>query len=138
MFHPPNQARWHQLVDVPLPRGVGVERFFPASQEPEGAGGVRGGLLRPGFAGHWRPGLSVAIGVGSRGLAELEVLVAATVATLRDAGCQPFVVPAMGSHGGATSAGQQQLLAEYGITEATIGAPIRASMDVVEIGTFGN
>jgi hypothetical protein len=76
----------------------------------------------------------VAIGVGSRGLASLQAIVAATVTALKEAGCEPFIAPAMGSHGGATAEGQVAMLAELGITESSAGAPIRSSMEVVEVG----
>ncbi len=78
-------------------------------------------------------GKSIAITVGSRGIAGLVRIVAALVGELRDKGGHPFIVPAMGSHGGATTEGQVRVLASYGITEASTGAPIRASMDVVEV-----
>src|SRR5262249_25092262 len=64
-------------------------------------------------------------------------LVATSIDELRRAGFAPFVVPAMGSHGGGTAAGQIQLLADYGITQETIGAPIRATMETTEIGEIG-
>ena len=75
-----------------------------------------------------RPG-PVAVGVGSRGIANLEAMVRATVAALRAAGWEPFIVPAMGSHGAATAEGQAQVLAGYGITEERVGAPVRATME---------
>lgn len=80
-----------------------------------------------------RPGERIAIAVGSRGIAHLAALVAETVAWVRAQGGQPFIVPAMGSHGGATAEGQAGVLAGYGITEATVGAPVRSSMEVVEL-----
>lgn len=80
------------------------------------------------------PGMRVAVTVGSRGIARLPELVAALVQMLRARGAEPFVVPAMGSHGGATAEGQAQLLASLGVTEASAGAPIRSSMEVVEVG----
>ena len=79
-------------------------------------------------------GASVAVGVGSRGIAGLAEVVKAVVAQLRAAGCRPFIVPAMGSHGGATAEGQRAVLAERGITEASVGAPVRAGMEVVDLG----
>jgi len=79
-------------------------------------------------------GASVAHAVGSRGLAELPLLVRTTVAALRAAGAEPFIVPAMGSHGGASAEGQAKMLASLGVTEETVGAPVRSSMEVVEIG----
>jgi hypothetical protein len=81
-----------------------------------------------------KPGDAVALGVGSRGIANIAAIVRATVDWLRDLGARPFVFPAMGSHGGATALGQRQVLAHYGITEATMGCEIRAGMDVVRIG----
>jgi hypothetical protein len=80
---------------------------------------------------------SIAIAVGSRGIANLECIVGTIVACLRSAGARPFVVPAMGSHGGATADGQRQLLASYGITEAAMGCPVHSSMDVVELDATG-
>lgn len=80
------------------------------------------------------PGASVAVAVGSRGIADIAVLVRGIVERLSEAGCEPFVVPAMGSHGGATAAGQTEALAHLGVTEAAVGAPVRATMDVVALG----
>ncbi len=77
-----------------------------------------------------QPGQSVAVGVGSRGLANLPILVRALLDGLRAVQARPYVVPAMGSHGGGTAAGQRQVLAQLGITEDTIGAEIRADMEV--------
>jgi hypothetical protein len=82
-----------------------------------------------------RPGAKIAVGVGSRGITNLATIVRATLDMVRGAGGDPFILPAMGSHGGATSAGQRELLAEYGITEAAMGAPIRAAMEVEQVGT---
>jgi hypothetical protein len=80
------------------------------------------------------PGASVAVAVGSRGIADIAVVVRGIVARLMAAGCEPFIVPAMGSHGGATAAGQTELLAQLGVTEEAVGAPIRATMEVVSLG----
>jgi hypothetical protein len=77
----------------------------------------------------------VAVGVGSRGIANLAVMVRATLDVLRDLGAQPFVVAAMGSHGGATAEGQRDLLAEYGVSEQALGVPVRTDMTSVQIGT---
>ena len=80
-----------------------------------------------------RPGARIAITAGSRGIANYAALVKTVVDFVRDAGGEPFIIPAMGSHGGATPEGQAGVLADYGITEAAMGAPIRSSLDVVEI-----
>jgi hypothetical protein len=75
----------------------------------------------------------IAVAVGSRGVANIGRVVRTTVTTLKSWGLEPFVVPAMGSHGGATAEGQTQLLADYGVSEARIGCPVRSSMDVVPL-----
>ena len=85
------------------------------------------------------PRARIAIAVGSRGVANLQRIVRATAECIRALGGDPFVVPAMGSHGGATAEGQREILAGYGITRAGVGCPVHASMDVVELpGTGGS
>jgi hypothetical protein len=79
-------------------------------------------------------GGEIALGVGSRGIANLQTIVAGVVSEAQDRGYEPFVFPAMGSHGGATAEGQREMLADLGVDELTIGCEIRSSMDVVEVG----
>ncbi|MGD0874308.1 MAG: DUF362 domain-containing protein [Acidimicrobiales bacterium] len=83
-------------------------------------------------------GAKVAVAVGSRGVDGLVPTVRAVVGELRSAGCEPFIVPAMGSHGGATAAGQTEVLAGLGITSDAVGAPIRATMEVVPMGAVAD
>ncbi len=85
-----------------------------------------------------RPGNSVALTAGSRGIANIPVVLRTVVHFLKDLGARPFLVPAMGSHGGGTAEGQRQVLESYGITEQFVGAPIRASMEVVSLGSTGD
>jgi len=80
------------------------------------------------------PGQSVAVGCGSRGIANIAEIVAGAVAALREAGLEPFIVPAMGSHGGGTAERQLNVLHHYGVTEERVGAPIRSSTETVELG----
>jgi len=89
------------------------------------------GQLRPRI----KPGARIAVGVGSRGIANLSTIIAALLDQIRAAGARPFIIPAMGSHGGATPGGQSELLASYGITEAAMNAPIHPSLEVRQIGT---
>jgi len=77
---------------------------------------------------------SVAIAVGSRGISGLAEVVHTVVKKLKETGCEPFIVPAMGSHGGATAEGQREGLRARGITEETVGAPVRATMEVTPMG----
>jgi len=79
-------------------------------------------------------GGEVALGVGSRGIANLDAIVTGVVAEAKRQGYTPFVVPAMGSHGGATAEGQRAMLADLGVDEATVGCEVRSSMEVVEVG----
>ena len=95
---------------------------------------VREQLTRPEIAARVHSGMRIAIGAGSRGIANIGITVRTTVQALRELGAKPFVFPAMGSHGGATAEGQQAVLAGYGITEEDVGAPIRATMDTILIG----
>ncbi|MFN4257665.1 MAG: lactate racemase domain-containing protein [Gemmataceae bacterium] len=81
-----------------------------------------------------RRGDRVAVAVGSRGIANIQTIARATLDVVRDCGAQPFVVAAMGSHGGATSQGQRELLAEYGITEEALRVPVQTDMDTVVLG----
>ncbi len=80
-----------------------------------------------------REGSKIAIAVGSRGIDHLELIVRETVKYIKGKGAHPFIIPAMGSHGGATAEGQTTILKDYGITEEKMGAPVRASMQVVEL-----
>ena len=82
-----------------------------------------------------QPGQRVAVTAGSRGIDNLIPITATVVECLRNVGLKPFLLPAMGSHGGATAEGQVKLLSELGITESSIGAPITSTMDVISLGT---
>ena len=81
-----------------------------------------------------KAGQTVALTAGSRGIANIPVILKSTVQHLRDLGARPYLVPAMGSHGGGTAEGQKELLESYGISESFVGVPIRASMEVKSLG----
>ncbi len=87
------------------------------------------------LAARIKPGMSVAVGCGSRGIKHHGTLAKATVDALKDLGAKPFVVAAMGSHGGATADGQRSLLAHYQIDEQHLGVPVKTDMDVTQVGT---
>ncbi|MDZ4701084.1 MAG: DUF362 domain-containing protein [Rhodothermales bacterium] len=118
---------------IPMPAMARVRQTFDVHRLPDLPGAVREQVLLPDIRRRIIPGASIAVGVGSRGVANLEELVRALVGALKEAGARPFVFPAMGSHGGATAEGQTRVLADYGVTEARVGAPVRATMDTVEI-----
>ena len=120
---------------APLPETLlAVEQRFDAPQVADVAAATRAALEQSELLGRISPGASVAVGVGSRGIANLRTIVKAVIDRLRQAGAEPFVVTAMGSHGGATPEGQRGILAEFGVTEENVGAEIRATMEVKEIG----
>ena len=83
-----------------------------------------------------RRGASIAVGVGSRGIDNLTLVVRSVVDELKKAGAEPFIVPAMGSHGNAQAEGQVAVLRDYGITAESVGAPIRATMEVKQVGVL--
>jgi hypothetical protein len=111
-----------------------VRQRFPESPPLDPRAVLAGEFARQGWLGSVAPGRRVAVAVGSRGITNLRGIVAAVLEPLWAAGAQPFIVPAMGSHGGATPKGQLGILADYGITEANLGVPIRPSMAVRQVG----
>ena len=117
---------------MPLPKMYRVRQSFHRDRLADIPAGVQAAMA----AAHLpiKPGDSVAVGAGSRGIANIDVIVRAVVAYLKEIGAKPFVFPAMGSHGGATAEGQLEILQHYGITEATMGCPLRASMEVIQAG----
>ncbi|MDR7866699.1 MAG: lactate racemase domain-containing protein [Sporomusaceae bacterium] len=126
------------LRGIPLPRMVKVRQAFPAPRLTDVAGTLRRELAREEISRRVRPGMKVAVAVGSRGVADIPTLARVTVEELKRLGAEPFIVPAMGSHGGATAEGQRDVLANLGVTEESAGCPIMSSMAVVEIGRLDN
>lgn len=126
------------LREVELPKMVRVRQQFPSKALSDIVASVRSEMRKPNIISLLCPGMKIAVAVGSRGMASLTTIVAVIIEELKQAGTIPFIVPGMGSHGGATAAGQLELLAGLGITEDTMKCPIRSSMDVVEMGKLPN
>jgi hypothetical protein len=126
------------LAQVPLPPLALIEQPLFDDALPDVAAAASSALQGSPMRAAVKPGMRVAVGVGSRGIANLPVLVSSVVAWLKDLGAEPFVVPAMGSHGRATAEGQKELLAELGITEERVRCPLVSSMDVVEVGRLAS
>jgi len=116
-----------------LPRWRCVRQDLVAQECSDVASKVRRELQGLGALETVRHGSRIGICVGSRGITSLEQMVSAVAAAVREVGSLPFVIPAMGSHGGATPEGQVRVLAELGVTERSVGAPIRATMDTVRV-----
>jgi hypothetical protein len=120
-----------------FPRLFRLKQLFNAPSLADPAAATRAALTELPAAKFIRSGMTVAVGAGSRGISNYDVIVRAVCQELKELHAHPFIVPAMGSHGGATNAGQLEVLAHYGITEATLGFPVRSSMDTVELGRTG-
>jgi hypothetical protein len=139
---PGGPSPWDQLsrgIDLPFHPSITVPeltevRWALPTPPPVGdvAATARQAVVER-FAGSVAAGTTVAVGAGSRGLADRVAVLRGVVDGLRAIGAEPFLVPAMGSHGGATADGQRTVLAELGITEASVGAEIRATMETVEV-----
>jgi len=111
-----------------------VKQNFPDRRLSDVPGTVQKELSGAGFGESLAPGSTVAIGVGSRGIGNLATIVKAVVNFWKSKGMQPFIFPAMGSHGAATAEGQADVLAHYGIIEETMSCPIRSSLEVISLG----
>ena len=118
-----------------FPKMLEMEQSYPPSQKLDFSSILEEQFTQTGLREKIKPGMKIALGVGSRGITNLKEIVKATLGVLIQAGARPFIVPAMGSHGGATAAGQIEMLASYGVTTESMGVPIEASMEVRKIGT---
>ena len=116
-----------------LPQMARVRQAFEHHKIDDVAGAVTNEMGREDIKAKVKPGAKIAVGVGSRGVANIDVAVKALIASLKELGADPFIFPAMGSHAGGTSEGQEALLAGYGVTEDKMGAPVRATMDTVVV-----
>ena len=124
------------LENVPLPRMFRARQTFPRPvlTPAEIPGVVRAEMSREPFVSKLQPGMTIAITAGSRGIANVALITRSIVEFCKERGTRPFIVPAMGSHGGATAEGQREILAGYGITEEAMGCEIRSSMETVYLG----
>jgi hypothetical protein len=117
-----------------LQKLIPVRQRFPVRRLSD----VREGTLAVMRGAAWtsavKPGARIAVGVGSRGISNIAVMTKAVVDFWKERGCRPFIIPVMGSHGGASAEGQAQVLEHYGISEVTMGVPVVSSLDVVQIG----
>ncbi len=124
------------LADTVIPKMFHARQTFPQERiAPEDIpAAVNAQLGQEQFASLIRPGMSIAITAGSRGIRNVDIITKAIVDFVKSRGGHPFIVPAMGSHGGATAEGQLEILAGYNITPESMGCPIKSSMEVVELG----
>lgn len=126
------------LEPIPLPPMALIRQKFDDTRVDDIPGHLRRELEKPGTIDGLLPGQQVAVAVGSRGIQNLALIVRTTLDRIKEAGAVPFIVPCMGSHGGATAEGQIEILKQLGITESSMSVPIRASMDAAVIDTLDN
>ncbi len=132
---PEMHAKVQGMEEVPLPEMVTIRESYDTQRIEN----VREHLIAqlnqlPDHESY--KGKSICITVGSRGIPELDTMVRTMCDVLKEWGAEPFIIPAMGSHGGGVAEGQLEMIAGYNITEETMGVPIRASMEVVQYGEF--
>jgi len=125
-------------LNLPLPKMVPIRQKFSAAEVKDIPGEIERLFQRDAKMKTIKRGSRIAVTGGSRGIHAIDKTILAVIRELKRLGADPFVVPAMGSHGGATAEGQRKVLAGYGITEETMGAPVRSSMEVEEIGKLEN
>jgi hypothetical protein len=121
-------------VDITFPKIALIEQDIPTPRVADVPGAIGAEIARLGVAAKVQPGMRVAITAGSRGINGFPMILATVVSELKRMGAQPFLVPTMGSHGGATAEGQVSVLNSLGVTETTVGCPIHSSMETVQIG----
>ena len=124
------------IKNVSVPKMVKIREVFDDTHIPEAdiASTVTLELSREALGGQIKPGMKIAITCGSRGIHHYAVMARAMVDFVKSKEAEPYIVAAMGSHGGATAEGQTQILADYGITEEAMGCPIKSSMETVRWG----
>lgn len=118
----------------PIPGMCKVRQTFDSFRLYDIESEIKAKLNRPGTLDRIKPGQTIAITAGSRGIANIKLIIKTVVEEVKGVGGEPFIVPAMGSHGGATSEGQLEVLASFDITENTVGCPILSGMETVQIG----
>lgn len=122
------------LRNVPIPKFIKVRQSFDKSCLSDVASAVRTELNRDAISRLVKPGMSIAITAGSRGVNNIDVIIREIASFIKEKGAFPFIIPAMGSHGGSTAEGQAAILREYNITEESMGCPVKATMETVKIG----
>jgi hypothetical protein len=126
------------LHEIPIPKMVRIRQKFDDTKIENPAEVLREELKKPGTIDQIKPGQQVAIAVGSRGVRNIDLFTKLTVEAIQAVGAHPYIVPSMGSHGGATAEGQAEVLHHLGISEESMGCPIRSSMEVVQIAQLEN
>jgi hypothetical protein len=126
------------LDNIEIPSVIRVRQYFERPIVNNVEDELVGKLIEKDVLSAIKPDQKVAIAVGSRGITDLSLMVQVLVRQVKKCGGKPFIVPSMGSHGGATAEGQKEMLQRMGISESTVGAPILSTMETVQVGTSSN
>ncbi len=124
------------IGSMPLPKMVKVRQKLNDEILQDIPGEIRKQILKDKIAATVKPGMSVAVTCGSRGIANIALIIKETVSLLTELGAKPFVFPAMGSHGGGSAKGQREMIEGFGVTEEYIGCPIKSTMEVMQIASL--
>ncbi len=126
----------HLVEQMKIPRFVRVKQYFPHNElsEQDIISLIAENFSKPEIKDKIKPGQRICITSGSRGVSNIALITKEIVKQVKALGAEPFIIPAMGSHGGATAEGQRGILTSYGITEETMDCPIISSMETVKIG----
>lgn len=126
------------LKEINIPKMVKIKQNFSAGKLKDVPKAIRKAICQEEIISRIKKGDKVAVTVGSRGIANIPVIIREIINIIKEKGAYPFIVPTMGSHGAATAEGQVDVLKELGITEESVGAPIRATMEVIQVGVTEN
>jgi hypothetical protein len=122
------------MTGAEIPPFLELRQAFPRPRVADLTAAIRGEMEKVFPAGSPPRGARIGVTVGSRGIHQIATLARAAVDFLKDRGARPFILPAMGSHGGATEEGQRQLIAHFGVTEEAMGCPVRSAMETRSVG----
>ena len=126
------------LKDIPIPKMLKIKQYFNDYYICDVENKLKEKLIKSDALEKVKAGSKIAVAVGSRGVRDIDIVTKTVVTELKKKGLDPFIIPAMGSHGGATDEGQKDVLRNLGITEQSMGCPIKSSMEVVKIGEIDN
>lgn len=126
------------LADVELPRMAMIRQKFPRDGIEDVAAYLMEKLDREDLRSRIKPGMRVVLTGSSRKIANMPLILRELADYVRAQGAHPYIIPAMGSHGGATAEGQREILESYGITEEACRCPIFSSMETVQVGSLSN
>lgn len=126
------------MENLRIPRMIKIRQIYDKSRINDIPGRIRGQMKENLTDKEWYLGKKICVTVGSRGIPDLDIIVKTVIDQLKEWDAEPFIIPSMGSHGGASPEGQMEILAGYNITEQSMGAPVLSSMEVIQVGKLND